>query len=138
MIAADRLALQANIVQGISSNLRMLVDLYAGNLNSISVQATVLAALGYASVASTNFDNEKLNTQNPLLSGIYFFLSITCLICGILCVVLCTIAAVYGPRLALTGDSNAMIIKGDRYPDDIILYDQALISLVTNVYRSRG
>lgn len=112
MIAADRLALQANVVQAISSNLRMLVDLYAGNLNSISVQATVLAALGYASVASTNFNNERLNSENKIISGLYFATAITCLICAMLCVILCTIAAVYGPQLALTGDSNATIIKG--------------------------
>ena len=112
MIAADRLALKANVVQGISQNLQLLVDLYSTNLNSCGVQSSVIASIMYASLASTSLDDTYLNENKPWLAGLYYSLSILSLTAAMSCVILCTIAAVYGPWLALTGESNEVIIKG--------------------------
>jgi hypothetical protein len=111
MIVADRLALKANIVQGISQNLQLLVDLYSTNLNSCGVQSSVIASIMYASLASTSLKDGYLNDEVRWLSGLYYGLSIVSLTASMSCVILCTIAAVYGPWLALTGESNEVIIK---------------------------
>ena len=118
MIVADRLALKANIIQGISQNLQLLVDLYSTNLNSCGVQSSVIASIMYASLASTSLHDEFLNENKPWLSGLYYSLAILSLTASMSCVILCTIAAVYGPWLALTGESNAVIIKGKRVVAD--------------------
>lgn len=112
MIAADRLALKANIIQGISQNLQLLVDLYSTNLNSCGVQSSVISSIMYASLSSTSLHDEYLNDNMPWLSGLYYGLCILSLTAALTCVILCTIAAVYGPWLALTGESNEVIIKG--------------------------
>lgn len=115
MIVADRLALKANIVQGISQNLQLLVQLYSTNLNSCGVQSSVMSSIMYASVSSTSFQDAFLNESKPWLSGLFYSLAILSLTASLSCVILCTIAAVYGPWLALTGESNAVIIKGITY-----------------------
>lgn len=123
MIAADRLALKANIIQGISQNLQLLVDLYSTNLNSYGVQSSVIASIMYASLASTSLYDEELNEDRAWLSGLYYGSSILSLTAAMSCVILCTIAAVYGPWLSLTGDSNTVIIKGaGRFPMSTYLY----------------
>jgi hypothetical protein len=111
MIAADRLNLHATVVQGISQNLSLLVNLYSQNLNSLGVQSAFVASLAYASLTSSSY-NDNLGNKRPYLSGLYYGSNAYCLVAALLCVIVCSLSTVYGPWLALTGEDNAMTIKG--------------------------
>lgn len=111
MIAADRLNLHATVVQGISQNLSLLVNLYSQNLNSLGVQAAFVASLAYASVTSSSYNDDFGNTERPYLSGLFYSSNAYCLITALLCVIISSLSTVYGPWLALTGEDNAMTIK---------------------------
>ena len=112
MIAADKLALKANLTQGINQILGRLVDLYSKNLNSLGVQTSVVSGLAFTATIASSLHDNYLNNHNPLLSGLYYTFIQFALIATLLSVVLSTIGAAYGPSLALTGSSSAVVVYG--------------------------
>lgn len=115
MIAADKLALKANLTQGINQILGRLVDLYSKNLNSLGVQTSVVSGLAFTATIASSLHDNYLNNHNPLLSGLYYTFIQFALIATLLSVVLSTIGAAYGPSLALTGSSSAVVVYGACY-----------------------
>lgn len=112
MIAGDRLALKANLQQGISQILQELVNLYSQNLNALGVQTSAVATVAIGGLLGNSLDDVKVAHDAPGIGGIYYALIQMALMGCLGCVVISTLAASYGPSLALTGKSLAMVSYG--------------------------
>jgi hypothetical protein len=114
MIAADKKALKASLQQSISQILQELVDLYSKNLNSLGVQTSAIAGLSIAGIYGSAFEDLTFVKSSPIIVAAYYSFMLLAILFALGSVMLSTIAAQYGPSLALTGKNLAVVAYGKR------------------------
>ena len=106
MIAADKNLLQATLTQGVLQIQTSLIDLYTKNLNSIGTLAALVAGFAYTGVAEADYSDTY---PGDVLVYFYYFFDIVCLSMGVFCISQATIVTMYGPSLALNGDTSEAV-----------------------------
>ena len=102
MIAADKNKLQATLTQGVLQIQTSLIDLYTKNLNSIGTLGALVAGFAYTGVAEADYGQ---TTTSDGIVYFYYFFDVLCLSMGVFCISQATIVAMFGPSLALNGDT---------------------------------
>lgn len=102
MIAADKNLLQASLTQGVLQIQTSLIDLYTKNLNSIGTLAALVAGFAYTGIAEADY---TITYEGDPLIYFYFLFDALCLTMGVFCISQATIVTMYGPSLALNGES---------------------------------
>lgn len=102
MIAADKNHLQASLTQGVLQIQSSLIDLYTSNLNSIGTLGALVAGFAYTGIAEAVYPDTS--AEGGIIFFYYFF-DIACLTFGVFCISQATIVTMYGPSLALNGET---------------------------------
>ena len=109
MIAADRNMLKASLTRGILEIQLNLVNLYTSNLNAIATQAALVAGFSFTGIAETTYPGHGVV---PLTLGyFYYFFDTLCLVSGLFAVSQATIVTLYGPAMALSGETPEAVTR---------------------------
>lgn len=109
MIAADRNMLKASLTRGILEIQLNLVNLYTSNLNAIATQAALVAGFAFTGIAETTYPGHGVV---PLTLGyFYYFFDTLCLVSGLFAVSQATIVTLYGPAMALSGETPEAVTR---------------------------
>ncbi len=109
MIAADKNLLQATLTQGVLSIQFQLVNLYTNNLTAIGTVCALVAGFAYTGYGEAPYS--FVNEGNNILAYIYYPVDLVALSLGLFAVAQTTIATMFGPAMALNGDTPETVIK---------------------------
>jgi hypothetical protein len=112
MIAGDKNMLQASLTQGVLKIQTRLVTLYTKNLRALGIGGTRMSA--FAAMASGAKIPHNLYVYNESMMYFYYFFDLLAFCMGVFCVCHATIVRVFGPTMALTGDSPETVMTAIR------------------------
>lgn len=104
MIAANKRLIKANLSQGVTGIQNNLINLYQSNLNAVAVTSALIA--GFAFTAVTNGELGGNHLKDTVLSYFYYSLFTLSFVCAIWALSQATICMMFGPSLALKGQSE--------------------------------
>ncbi|CAE7552949.1 unnamed protein product [Symbiodinium microadriaticum] len=103
MIVADRNMLKASLAKGVLEIQLTLIQLYTSNLNAIGTQAALVAGFAFTGIAETIYPQGEF--VDGILEYFYYFFITTTLVSGLFAVSQSTIVTLYGPAMALSGET---------------------------------
>lgn len=103
MIVADRNMLKASLAKGVLEIQLTLIQLYTSNLNAIGTQAALIAGFAFTGIAETPYPND--NFDDAVIEYFYYFFITLTLVSGLFAVSQATIVTLYGPAMALSGET---------------------------------
>lgn len=103
MIVADRNMLKASLAKGVLEIQLTLIQLYTSNLNAIGTQAALIAGFAFTGIAETPYPND--NFDDEVIEYFYYFFITVTLVSGLFAVSQATIVTLYGPAMALSGET---------------------------------
>jgi hypothetical protein len=103
MIVADRNMLKASLAKGVLEIQLTLIQLYTSNLNAIGTQAALVAGFAFTGIAETMYPQG--DWIDGILEYFYYFFITTTLVSGLFAVSQSTIVTLYGPAMALSGET---------------------------------
>lgn len=103
MIVADRNMLKASLAKGVLQIQLTLIQLYTSNLNAIGTQAALIAGFAFTGIAETPYPND--NFDDEVIEYFYYFFITLTLVSGLFAVSQATIVTLYGPAMALSGET---------------------------------
>jgi hypothetical protein len=103
MIVGDRNMMKASLAKGILEIQLYLVDFYTRNLSAFGDQGALLAGFAYTAIFEAVYPNKIV--MQYWLSYPYYFFSTICLISSLFIVTQSTIVTMYGPAMALSGET---------------------------------
>jgi hypothetical protein len=107
MIVGDRNVMKANLARGALQIQLNLIQLYTSNLNAISTQAALVTSFEFTGIAETVWpygQNSGVYLQDALIY-LYYIVIIFGLVCGLFAVSQSTLVTIYGPGMALSGET---------------------------------
>ena len=120
MIAADKNLLQATLTQGVLSIQFQLVDLYTNNLTAIGTVCALVAGFAYTGYGEAAYS--FVNKGDNILAYFYYPADLLALSLGLFAVAHTTIATMFGPAMALNGETPEMVIKAVEHMSDCQTY----------------
>ena len=112
MIAADKNLLKASISQGTLRIQNKLIQLYQLNLDSIAVNGALMAIYSFKGFTTADYPNSD---RGHSIQYFYHPIDVISLICALFCVSQATIATVFGPSVALTGNNPDSMKKAVKH-----------------------
>jgi hypothetical protein len=118
MIAGDKNLLRATLTQGVLQIQITLVELYNNNINALATGTTLMASFAYTGLAEAYYPHNE-HSFNEGLMYFYYFFDILSLAMGVFCICQATIVTMFGPSLALNGQTpeavtNAVVHMQDQ------------------------
>jgi hypothetical protein len=110
MIAGDKNLLRATLAQGVLQIQITLVELYNNNINALATGVTMIASFAYTGLAEAYFPHND-HPYNENLMYFYYFFVIVSLSVGVFCICQSTIVTMFGPSLALNGETHEAVIN---------------------------
>lgn len=112
MIAGDKNMLQASLTQGVLKIQTRLVTLYTNNLRALGIGGTRMS--GFAAMASGAKIHHNLYPYNENMMYVYYFFDLLAFTMAVFCVCQATIVRVFGPTLALSGETPEAVMNAIR------------------------
>lgn len=109
MLVADRNALKANLTVGTLQNQLSMVLLYVNNFQSIAMETILLCGFAFTPIVETPYEHDHLY-QRVIAYPFYLF-NCTALMCGLFIASQSMIANMYGPAMALRGETPKAVAK---------------------------
>jgi hypothetical protein len=103
MIVGDRNMMKASLAKGILEIQLYLVEFYTRNLSAFGDQGALLAGFAYTAIFEAVYPNRIVFQY--WFSYPYYFFSTICLISSLFIVTQSTIVTMYGPAMALSGET---------------------------------
>lgn len=101
--------MKASLTKGILEIQLNLVDFYTSNLSSFGDQGALLAGFAYTAIFEALYPSST--RMEYWISYPYYFFSTICLICSLFIVTQSTIVTMFGPSMALSGESSEAVIS---------------------------
>jgi len=95
--------LKASLAKGVLEIQLTLIQLYTSNLNAIGTQAALIAGFAFTGIAETPYPND--NFDDEVIEYFYYFFITVTLVSGLFAVSQATIVTLYGPAMALSGET---------------------------------
>lgn len=109
MIAADKNMLRATLARGMLSLQLALIELYAANLNSLSISGALVVGFAFTGIAEIVYPSSGFSSK--IVEYIYFFSVTLTFVASIFMVSQTTLVTMFSVTKALRGESSEVVLQ---------------------------
>jgi uncharacterized membrane protein len=109
MIAADKNMLRATLARGMLALQLALIELYAANLNSLSISGALVVGFAFTGIGEISYPTSGYTTK--IVEYIYFFSVTLTFVASIFMVSQTTLVTMFSVTKALRGESSEVVLQ---------------------------